>query len=49
MVECDNCGFDVSNGYARVFGDNDGIVHECLNCREDSMLDISVEDRFNNE
>ena len=32
-VTCENCGHSVSKHYARVFGDNDGVVHNCLHCQ----------------
>ena len=30
--ECRNCGGRVSADFARVFGDNDGVVHRCMQC-----------------
>lgn len=30
--ECRNCGNHVTNDFARVFGDNDNIVHHCPSC-----------------
>lgn len=32
MKTCTNCGSAVSNEFAKVFGDNDDVVHICLNC-----------------
>ena len=32
MHSCKRCGSDLSPGYSRVFGNNDGIVHACLHC-----------------
>lgn len=32
MASCDNCGTFVTPDYARVFGDNDGVVHGCPEC-----------------
>lgn len=29
---CGHCGAHVSHDFARVFGDNDGLVHRCPNC-----------------
>jgi hypothetical protein len=29
---CDNCGSHVSEAFTRVFGDNDGRLHQCLSC-----------------
>jgi hypothetical protein len=29
---CDNCGSHVSDAFTRVFGDNDGRLHQCLSC-----------------
>lgn len=31
-VECQNCGGMVSDDFARVFGDNDDVVHGCPEC-----------------
>lgn len=31
METCTNCGSAVSNEFAKVFGDNDEVVHLCLN------------------
>lgn len=33
MAECNGCGGFVTDDYVRVFGDNDGNVSECRNCR----------------
>ncbi|MEM4780690.1 MAG: hypothetical protein QXG03_03900 [Halalkalicoccus sp.] len=33
MVRCDRCDGYVSRDYARVFGDNEGLVGNCPNCR----------------
>lgn len=32
METCTNGGSSVSNEFAKVFGDNDDVVHICLNC-----------------
>lgn len=32
MPECSECGEWVSEGYYRVFSDNDGILSACLEC-----------------
>lgn len=32
MEVCTNCGSAVSDEFAKVFGDNDDVVHICLNC-----------------
>lgn len=32
MASCDNCGTFVTPDYARVFGDNDDVVHGCPEC-----------------
>ena len=32
MKTCTNCGASVSNEFAKVFGDNDDVVHICLSC-----------------
>ncbi len=29
---CQNCGKQVTQQFARVFGDNDDVVHACLEC-----------------
>lgn len=33
MAECSHCGSFVTDDYVRVFGDNDGNLHECRSCR----------------
>lgn len=33
MAECNSCGGFVTDDYVRVFGDNEGNVSECRNCR----------------
>lgn len=33
MAECKSCGEFVTDDYVRVFGDNDGNVFDCRNCR----------------
>ncbi|WP_435195452.1 DUF7563 family protein [Natronomonas sp. EA1] len=35
MASCIRCNSYVSSGFARVFGDNDGVVHECPSCAND--------------
>jgi hypothetical protein len=37
MPEC-QCGAHVSETFARVLGDNDGAVHACFECCEQSHL-----------
>lgn len=32
METCTNCGSAVSKEFTKVFGDNDDVVHICLNC-----------------
>lgn len=32
METCTNCGSAVSKEFAKVFGDNDDVVHICLDC-----------------
>lgn len=32
MAECDNCGGWVTDEYKRVFSDNDGVLHGCIEC-----------------
>lgn len=36
---CLNCGAHITPDFARVFGDNDDAVHECLECSE-NLTDI---------
>lgn len=33
MPECEECGSHVTHAYARAFGNNDGEVHGCLECK----------------
>ena len=30
--QCQHCGTDVTHQYARVFGDQDDVVHRCPSC-----------------
>lgn len=30
--ECQNCGGSVTDDFARVFGDDNDVVHSCLEC-----------------
>ena len=32
MPNCDHCGSYVSNDFARVFADDRGVIHACLEC-----------------
>lgn len=32
MPHCDHCGSHVSDGFARVFADESGRIHACLEC-----------------
>ena len=36
--ECQHCGAHVSERYARVYGDEDGVVHRCLHCESPQFL-----------
>jgi hypothetical protein len=36
MKSCQNCGAEVTQDYARVFGDNDNEVHGCTDCTQNS-------------
>jgi len=36
MKYCRNCGAPVTEDYARVFGDNDDVVHSCAECGRNS-------------
>jgi len=38
MRSCESCGSEVSSDYARVFGDNQGQVHACPDCRSQSAV-----------
>lgn len=38
MATCDNCGRFVTADYARVFGDNEGVVEGCPDCATFSDL-----------
>jgi len=41
--KCQNCGRHVSKNYARTFGDNDNVVHHCMNCIPDEKEGATVE------
>ncbi|MFC7044334.1 hypothetical protein ACFQH6_20550 [Halobacteriaceae archaeon GCM10025711] len=32
MPQCENCGAFVTDAFARVFGDQDDVVHRCQSC-----------------
>ncbi|MFC7047317.1 hypothetical protein ACFQH6_19580 [Halobacteriaceae archaeon GCM10025711] len=32
MARCQGCGSFVTSDFARVFGDQDNVVHRCLDC-----------------
>lgn len=36
--ECENCGEYVTKQFARVFGDESGTVHACMNCSTGRQL-----------
>jgi len=36
MPECDNCDSHVTQDFYRVFSDNDGTLHGCLECMSNS-------------
>lgn len=38
MPACRNCGAHVTDQFARVFGDNEDIVHTCMGCGANSQL-----------
>lgn len=38
MPKCEGCGRQVTEQFARVFGDNDGIVHACSKCEKHTNL-----------
>ncbi|WP_419894494.1 DUF7563 family protein [Natrinema thermotolerans] len=38
MAECDNFGAHVTEQYKRVFSANDGTLHACSNCREQTEM-----------
>jgi hypothetical protein len=37
-AECDGCGSAVSKTYARVFGDQDAVLHACSDCTSRTAL-----------
>ncbi|MFB6068426.1 MAG: hypothetical protein ABEJ90_00685 [Halobacterium sp.] len=39
MPRCHNCGSHVTVQFARVFGDNDDSVHNCIDCATNAELD----------
>lgn len=38
MPECENCGSHVTNDFHRVFSDNNGVLHGCIECMTGSDL-----------
>lgn len=40
MPSCRNCGAHVTDQFARVFGDNEDIVHTCMGCGTTSKLGV---------
>lgn len=44
MAECKSCGEFVTDDYVRVFGDNDGNIFDCRNCRARSSRGDDDED-----
>jgi hypothetical protein len=32
MTNCENCDSRLSKRFAKVYGDNDGVVHRCIHC-----------------
>ncbi|AHG04021.1 hypothetical protein HALDL1_10730 [Halobacterium sp. DL1] len=39
MPQCRNCGSHVTVQFARVFGDNQDSVHNCMDCVPNAELD----------
>ena len=37
MPKCEGCDGHVSSEFARVMGDNDGVVHACLKCATNTV------------
>lgn len=44
MAKCRGCGNYVTDGFARVFGDNNDEIYSCINCGKKTE-----EDRTNGE
>lgn len=42
MPRCTNCSTHVTVHFARVFGDNDDTVHNCLACSTKSQLEADL-------
>lgn len=38
MPSCETCGAYVTSTWARVFGDNSGVVHACKRCSTHTMV-----------
>lgn len=46
MAECNHCGSFVSTEFARVFADNDGRIHACLECANKAGIAQTMSSRF---
>jgi len=44
MPRCTNCRSHVTVQFARVFGDNEDVVHECIDCVPNGRLGEASED-----
>ncbi|WP_435064301.1 DUF7563 family protein [Halobaculum sp. EA56] len=42
MPQCVRCGHHVTERFARVFGDNEDVVHRCIGCSRAADLDESL-------
>lgn len=49
MPRCTNCGKHVTPQFARVFGDNEDVVHQCMECVPNADLDRSRDARPNDD
>ncbi len=38
MPECDSCGGHVTPDFHRVFADNDGVLHGCPECLQNTEI-----------
>lgn len=43
--QCSRCGGHVDENFRRVFGDNQGRVHACLNCADKTALAEAATER----
>lgn len=45
MPRCTNCGEHVTPQFARVFGDNEDVVRQCMDCVPNADLDRHADRR----